>query len=294
MNNEDWSNVQNPEKAFHERRLKTVGSSDIPVIMGLSPYSTPIELWKIKTGLTKPSAQNFAQARGVEMEPIARAWFNTRMMLDFQPRVFAHKDVPAFTASVDGYCEKTNQVVEIKFSGARDHGTAKGGKVPEHYLAQCHWQYIVSGAATVYYLSYQENDSVILEVPKPSPETVDKMVKEAARFLELVRTKVQPELTEKDYMIVKSEEHIKIGTEYREKLALLEAVKLEVEEIRTRLIKSCEVLNHPKVDFGNCIVYKTTKQGSVDYGKIPNLEGVDLEQYRKPSTEYYTVKIKGK
>jgi len=292
MQNEDWSTVQNPEKAFHERRLNTVGSSDIPIILGLSPYSTPIELWKIKTGITKPGAQNFAQAAGTAMEPIAREWFNKRMMLDFQPKVFAHKDVAAFTASVDGYCAKTNQVVEIKFSGARDHGTAKSGKIPEHYLAQVHWQYIVSGASTVYYLSYQEKDPVILEAPKPTPEQTELMIKKAATFLELVRTKVQPELTDKDYMIVKSEEHKLIGTQYREKLALLEAVKVELEEIRKRLIASCEILGHPKVDFGNCIVYKTTKQGAVDYGKIQALEGVDLEPYRKPATEFYTVKIK--
>ena len=292
MYNEDWSTVHNPEKAFHDRRKDTVGSSDVPIIMGLSPYSTPIELWKLKTGKVKPQAQNFAQARGTEMEPVAREWFNTRMMLDFQPRVFVHKDVPKFTASLDGYCEKTNQAVEIKFSGAKDHGTAKSGKIPEHYLAQIHWQYIVSGASTIYYLSYQEKDPVILEAPRPTDEEADKLIKSAAKFLELVRTKVEPEITEKDYMIVKSEEHKAIGDEYIAKLTELERVKNELEAIRSRLIASSEILGHPKIDFGNCIVYKTTKQGAVDYTRVPELSGVDLDAYRKPGTEFYTVKAK--
>lgn len=272
--------------------MLTIGSSDMPVIMGVSPYSTPLELWQIKVGQVRPGKQNYAMRRGTEMEPIARKWFNERMLLKFEPQLMKHPDVPAFTASLDGWEPKTKQAVEIKFSGEKDHSTAKSGKVPEHYLVQVHWQYIVSGAKNIYYLSYREKDPVILEVPKPTEEEQTRLIQAAAKFLELVKSRVPPPLTDDDTLVFNEKEAMELSNEYQIKIRLMDNLKKELESIRSRIVEKAKTLNHGLIDFGGCMVYKSTRKGKIDYDKIPLPEGFDLETLREPETEVFTVKAK--
>ena len=55
----------------------TVGGSDVATIFGLSPWTTPLELWLIKKGRMKPVEK--ANASQLEMghllEPIAAHWY---------------------------------------------------------------------------------------------------------------------------------------------------------------------------------------------------------------------------
>lgn len=37
-----------------EARMHGIGGSDAPIILGVSPYKTPVELWQEKTGQTEP------------------------------------------------------------------------------------------------------------------------------------------------------------------------------------------------------------------------------------------------
>lgn len=55
----------------------TVGGSDVAAIFGLSPWMTPLELWKIKKGQMKtPEKANSGQLEmGHLLEPIAAHWF---------------------------------------------------------------------------------------------------------------------------------------------------------------------------------------------------------------------------
>ena len=54
----------------------TVGGSDVAAIFGVSPWVTPLELWRIKKGLMKPSPSINAdqQEMGHMLEPIAAHW----------------------------------------------------------------------------------------------------------------------------------------------------------------------------------------------------------------------------
>jgi len=272
--------------------MLTIGASDMPIIMGVSPYKTPLDLWKVKTGLAKPEKQNWAQKVGTELEPVARAWFNERMLLKFEPCLMKHPDVPAFTASLDGWCAKTRQAVEIKNSGLKDHTTSRSGKVPDHYLHQVQWQYIVSGAKNIYYLSYQEKDPVILEVAKPTQAEETALIQAAASFLELVKSRVPPPLSKDDYLVFSDRETMDLATDYRIKLRQVDALKEEIEGIRSKLVDKAKTLNHGKVDFGGCFVYKSTRKGQIDYKKTPIPEGFDVETLRGPETEIFTVKAK--
>ena len=55
----------------------TVGGSDVAAIFGVSPWTTPLELWLIKKGRMKPPKKmNQDQlAMGHMLEPIAAEWY---------------------------------------------------------------------------------------------------------------------------------------------------------------------------------------------------------------------------
>ena len=52
-------------------RTKGIGGSDAPVILGISPYKTPYQLWQEKTGkIDIPDEDSPVIRRGRTMEPI--------------------------------------------------------------------------------------------------------------------------------------------------------------------------------------------------------------------------------
>ncbi|HRM55107.1 MAG TPA: hypothetical protein PLS11_14490, partial [Ottowia sp.] len=66
-----------------------------------------------------------------------------------------------------------------------------------------------------------------------------------------------------------------------------EAAK-RLESARQALI---ELAQHPKEQGAGVTVTRFWKQGSVDYKKVPELAGVDLERHRKRATEEVRVTV---
>jgi hypothetical protein len=59
------------------------------------------------------------------------------------------------------------------------------------------------------------------------------------------------------------------------------------KQFRDQLIKLCDGKSSKG---GGVKIMKITTKGSVDYSAIPELEGVDLEKYRKTSKENWRFK----
>ena len=55
----------------------TIGGSDVAAIFGVSPWTTPLELWMIKKGRMKPPKKSNADQlqMGHLLEPIAAYWY---------------------------------------------------------------------------------------------------------------------------------------------------------------------------------------------------------------------------
>ena len=83
----------------------TVGGSDVAAIFGLSPWITPLELWKIKKGQLKPSKS--ANAGQMEMghllEPVAAHWFGkkTGYTVTDDTNLYQHAEHPYALANFD-------------------------------------------------------------------------------------------------------------------------------------------------------------------------------------------------
>ena len=119
---------------WHAFREGKIGASLAPVIMGVSPWSTPYQLYQEMMGVTEKRQETSAMARGKLLEKEARERFIQQTGINVVPAVGVHDKFDWLFASFDGICTDNKVVLEIKCPGQQDHETALSGKVPEKYF----------------------------------------------------------------------------------------------------------------------------------------------------------------
>jgi putative phage-type endonuclease len=195
--------VKQNGKEWREWRGRGLGASDAAAILGISPYTTPFELWLAMTGIREKEPFNeyavAAMKRGTVLEPEARKLFEERMGRKFPAVSAEHDEYDFIRASFDGYCEETSELVEIKCPGKVDHAKALKGEVPKHYYPQVQQQLLVSGAKLCYYVSWDGlgKDLAIVEV-RPDAEFQAKMLTALVDFWKRVTERILPEVSAKD------------------------------------------------------------------------------------------------
>lgn len=123
----------------------TIGGSDVSVVFGVNPWTTPLELWRMKKGLLQPDDEtNFwAKEMGHRMEPIvARCYADiTGNTVVEDTGLYQHGDFPFALANLDfGLTEKNsgeNGVLECKTTTYHNAYLWAGGMVPYYYELQC-------------------------------------------------------------------------------------------------------------------------------------------------------------
>lgn len=84
-----------------------------------------------------------AMQRGIDLEPMARAWYEVRnnVFVD-QVAIVLHPTIEGGQCSPDGIVESTNSLIEIKVPNPENHldNILTDGKQLEQYIDQCMWQ----------------------------------------------------------------------------------------------------------------------------------------------------------
>lgn len=277
--------------SWHDWRKKGLGASDAPIVMGVSPWRTPYQLWELKTGRVQPNAGNYATNRGHALEPIARAECELETGLDFPARLVEHPAFPFLRASLDGWNEETRTVLEIKCPGAPDHGTALAGSIPDKYYPQIQHQLFVTGAAEALYFSYHPEFEIKTASVRVRADVeyqkilFDKMLK----FWACVKGDVPPELTAKDYKLVRDSEAKALFEAWSEAKRNANIAALAEEAARKAALGHEAVAGKGRVRCGAWRVNVIHRKGNIDYKKVPELAGVDLEQYRGKAASYCTI-----
>ena len=177
--------------AWREWRRAGIGASDAPVIMGVSPWSKPVDLWLLKTGQVAERPPNWAMRRGTALEDTARQLYMRRTGNTVAPTCFEHHEHTWMRGSLDGYSPAQRLVVEIKCPGHPDHRTAVNGRVPAKYVPQLQHLMLVTDARTCHYVSYREDECVILEVA-PDPAYMQRLLLAESAFWACVREGRRP------------------------------------------------------------------------------------------------------
>lgn len=268
-----------------EFRKNYLGASDAPVVMGISPWRTPYQLWRDKVGLGEPQTMSFAMQRGVDMEQAARDWFEKKTGIKIYPQVVLHQEIPYLMASIDGMSEDLKTVVEIKCPGKQDHLVAKNGQVPAKYYPQLQHQIEVCKIKSLYYLSFDGRDGVLLHVERDDKYIQD-LLEQEQQFWECVNSLKAPELCEKDYITRDDEIWLAMAREWHIIQDKMNELKLRENELR----ESFNAMADGKSCMGGGIkVSHVVRRGYVDYSAIPELFGVDLEKYRKSPAEFFKI-----
>lgn len=93
-----------------------IGGSDIPIILGLSSYKTPLELYIDKTSELGSAWEETEQQKwGKLLEPVILQEYANKHGVCVQSNVdFIHKDYPHLIGHLDGFIPETKTVIEIK------------------------------------------------------------------------------------------------------------------------------------------------------------------------------------
>lgn len=142
------------DKQREERKLG-IGGSDMPIIMGLSSYKTPYQLYLEKTGIIETSNEmTNPQYWGSILENIIREEFSKRNNVNIEtPDTIIHPFNDFLRANIDGYIPEWNAVLEVKCASSfmvNEWGEDGSDVIPMPYLVQVAHYCAVTNADCAY------------------------------------------------------------------------------------------------------------------------------------------------
>jgi putative phage-type endonuclease len=181
-----------------EARKLGIGGSDMPIILGLSSYKTPYQLYLEKTGKTDLSfEQTQQQYWGEQLEGIIREEFAKRNNIIVETYdTCVHPFYNFIRGNIDGYIPAWNAVLEVKCSNqfmASEWGESGSDVIPMQYLVQIAYYCAITNANCAYlavliggndYREYKYERDLGLE---------DKLIEAAKTFWNCVQSNTPPE-----------------------------------------------------------------------------------------------------
>jgi putative phage-type endonuclease len=284
---------QNQQDHFHTTRKSGIGGSDIPVLLGLSKWKTPYQLWMEKTGRVQSKDISHLPhvKRGIDGEIPAREKLGELYATKFTPG-FWTDDVYAFMrCSCDGTTEDKKYTTEIKCMNVDNHELTARGEIPEMYRAQLLWNMSLTKAETGLFVSYWPEDGslhvVEVKFDLPFIKNARKVAKDF--WLNHVMTDTPPPMVNGDYVKIEDKSFDELSMKWlsaKEKLAQA-SEELEAAE---ELLKAFVTDETPGIAGHLVKVARQVRRGNIDYKVIPELAKVDCEKYRKPSVTSVVVR----
>lgn len=271
-----------------EHRKKCVTASDWSVILGLNPNKSPLELYQEKIGEKEPEPENDAMRHGTETEPKALERLQKLTGITFKPTVEFHEELPWLMASLDGVDFSGDRIAEVKcpyYEASYRKKQRSGAKNPENPdYAQMQAQMFVTGLKNVIYFVYRNDDEFFCTECRRDDEFIRNALPQIHEFYECLHSRTPPP---DKYIDIETPDWMSAAKKlkYARNLAA-EAKELEDEaKAEMRELAQGEPAKGAGVKM-DVIEYR----GSVDYKAIPELQGVNLDQYRKPSAVRYVFK----
>lgn len=278
--------IQQNTEEWLKLRQNYLGASDAPIIMNVSPWKSRYSLWEEKLGLRESQQTNAAMQRGHELEPIARSFFEELTGNKVEPRVVFHEEHKYMMASLDGISQDGSVAVEIKCPGKKSHELARQGIIPDVYYPQLQHQLAILGLNRLHYFSYFSEDDFILLECERDDAYIENLIAEEGAFWQLVKNFEAPEMGEKDF-ITREDEEWKIRVDsWRTAKEGLDFWKEQEQEARKALI---DIAGGQSTKGFDVKVQRVTRKGSVDYSLVPELQGIDIDKYRKGSIQTWRI-----
>ena len=130
-----------------ESRRNGIGSSDAAAVLGLSPWSSALDVYLSKVQPAKAGAMAPPLEWGLRLEPVLAATIQDRYgWVLKKPPTQTHAEIPYLLASPDRITESL-ELIELKTTSRPDGwGEVETAEVPEHYWVQVQHQLAVAAS----------------------------------------------------------------------------------------------------------------------------------------------------
>lgn len=261
-------------------RTGYIGGSDMAIILGISPYKTPYQLWLDKLGRGKPFEETEQQYWGKLLEPIIRDEFARRnnVAVEYTDKPYCHPILDWAQGHLDGFIPDWNAVLEIKCSTAfkaYEWGEDGSDIIPMQYLAQVAYYCFLTNADSAY-IAVLIDGNTYKQFEYTRDKTLEtKLITAAEKFWEYVVKEIEPEPINIIDLKLKFPQHepdkcIQINRDVAVKLEALADTKTKIKllnelEEQTKFdimkyMEDCEALTD--VDGRPLVTYKANKRGS--------------------------------
>lgn len=154
----------------------TVGGSDVAAIFGVSPWTTPLELWLVKKGRIKPPKKSNANQlqMGHLLEPIAAYWYEQKSgnAVIEDTNLYQHADHPYALANFDRRFTRASDgepgILECKSCTYHKAGDWAEDAIPLYYELQLRFYLAVAdvdiGAFSAVWGNNPDNDLAMPEI----------------------------------------------------------------------------------------------------------------------------------
>lgn len=179
------------DKEWLQWRSEGIGASDIPAILGLSPWSGPWAVWAAKTGRQVEQKQTHAMEIGhyAELTICAMVEAKYGAAVTDRQRRFEHAQHRWMRCTLDGILNLEHPVIVEAKTTSADPELWTGGPydgVPDHYAAQVAWQMFVTGYDHAIVAALHANRGFTFAVHELTADMLrslqDRAVEEATKF----------------------------------------------------------------------------------------------------------------
>lgn len=279
--------IQQQSPEWYELRKNKIGASDAPIILEMSPFKTPYQLWLEKSGYVETNVTSIMQY-GHDMENEVRNEFYRKTKIAVIPQVVIHADYDWMMASLDGLSADGKTAVEIKsHKSPHDFKYVKEtGNVPEKYYAQVQQQMEVLDIDSMFYMCFYNGEFQLIEVERDD-QFIQDMIPNLKKFHDCLKNGTPPPLSDRDKEMRDDESWKALAQEWLSVDEEISILKMKQDHLRDQLIEATAGKN---VEGSGISVVKSVRRGNVDYSLIDALQNIDLNQYRKEAKEIWTIR----
>jgi len=274
----DESAVQG-SAAWLKARRNFRNASETADVMGCG-FNSPKRLKRIKAGLEEVYV-NAAMRRGNELEDSVRDWAEEKFSKMFSPQVWENG---VYRASLDGLSFDQKTLIEIKVSDST-YDDIVSGKVPKKYFLQIQHQLYCSPARTAYLVAYSPEKDAYASIEVEYDEWAIEQIKIAWEQFDKM------EVPDAEYMVTKDTRYLELDAQYA---LIRNAMDVHAEQLKEIKAEMELIANGQNIEAEYTKLGYSIKKGSVDYKKILKEFDVkvDTDLFRKPSTNYSSVRMK--
>lgn len=284
------------EQEWLDARRRAITSSDVPTILGVSPYSNPFQLWIEKTGGQGPRDDAKMRRRfrmGHHVEPLIAEWFaedTGRSPFRPAPGYYLLTNPGLSWAAVtpdllviDG--RGPDGVVEGKSAGLMDLSGYEQSPALHYAVAQLHLPLLVCGMEQGWVATTFGMANAFKVYPtERNPELSDLIVERCSAFYRLIVEKEPP-----------GEDFLRSGAEIGKALARIfsqetgETIELEghFAEKAIRLEAARELKKGAEAEIEELTNEIKLRMGACTFGRIPGY--ARLVQWRKETKKAHVV-----